>query len=389
MLQNRFYYLLLLFAMGGCIEEYPIGNIKDYEASITVDGWVYNHSGEQEIKISYTTPLTKVVPDPISNCRVEVHDDAGNVFVYAETTPGTYVHFYRENDIQAGRLYSLTFSTPENKIYESEQEKMLPAPQASNAYYELEEIPTSDENVNFFGLQFYTDVNIQANEAKYFRIEIVETYEFHSLFREVFYLDSRTSLTGLSEDSIEPICFITKRIPDIFLIESNNVEETKVPGFPLHFVSNETQRLLNGYSLELRFLPISENAYQYWNNHKQILEESGGLFETQPPASYTNITCINDPDELVVGFFGVSGISSSRLMVKPGVLPEYQISPYCGPSLVQLGFILSVPVEDPMYFIYYPDPDGLLALHLIEKRCFNCLEFYGSTIEKPDYWIFK
>jgi len=389
MQRNRVLTLLfpLLILLLGCIEEYNRGNLYDHEGSIAVSGWINDVPGKQVISISRATPLSISIRDPLTNCNVEVHDNMGNIFLFSEITKGNYSYTFTENEVQVGRKYKLVFVTQEGKVYESDFEEMLAAPAPKNIYYRFDTVDTRIIGEEVIGLRFYTDFDDAGGETGYYKLEVWETYEFHTRFQEVFWMNNGV-FDDLPTDSLVSICYITEKTDDIFLISGKNLNENTIDNFPLNFVSNKTQRLRYGYSPELRILGLSKKAYTYWNNQKKILEESGGLFETQPPSAIGNIFSLDDPGENVIGYFGASGVRSTRIFVPRNILPDYEVQQYCEPSPMPDFYMqrLQRMGKGYAFFVNYPNEYGVETLHIVSKPCFNCLSFDGSTDEKPYYW---
>jgi hypothetical protein len=371
----------------GCIEEYDTGSIYEHEGDIAVSGWITDEPGLQEIKLSLSVPLQKQVPTVVEDCFVQVEDDLGNTYTYQEFSPGRYFHRFNEGDISAGRSYQLTFVTPEGKRYASDFEEMLLSPEAGEIYYEFENMETEVPGEVVPGLQFYTRFNADGEFSEFYKIEVLETYEFHTAFQEIFWLHDG-AFGSLPDDSLRPVCYLTEKVSDIFLFSGTYLDVNQIDRYPLHFVSNRTQKLLNGYSPELRILALTGEAHNYWKNQQKILQESGGLFESQPPTIQGNIYCLDDPDEQVLGYFGASTVTGNRIYIPSGILDQYSIQRYCEPTpidglyyqrLVRIG-------TGTTFFIYFIDPNGVFRLHIVTKKCFDCTAFPYSTTMKPEYW---
>jgi hypothetical protein len=277
--------------------------------------------------------------------------------------------------------------TPEGFSYESDYETLTPAPSVNAISYKADDMDTREPGVKIKGLQFYTDVEARGEYSGYYKFDVIETYEFHTYTQDVHWFNNG-SLSEIPSDSIIPICYVTRKVSDIFLLSTKSLEGSSVEDLPLHFVSNQTQRLKHGYSTQIRLLSLSPSAYDYWKSQKSILEESGGLFETQPPKAIGNIYNTQNPDERVLGYFGASAVSTRRIFVPRGTMSEFDITPYCEPAVVPSMYLqrlyrYGIGV---VFFTYAFDPLGVWSLHFVDKLCFNCLAQDGSTTEKPEFW---
>lgn len=392
MLRNKYTFLFILFPLffTGCIDEYTPGDLYDHEGEVSVSGWLTDIPGRQLIELSVSTPLKISIPDPLKGCYVEVRDDMGNSFEYTEISDGRYAHSYAEGDVVEGRSYKLNFVTSDGNSYESEWEKMQGSALPANLRYEYDTEETNEIGGEIPGLKFYTDFEVDddAGTPRYFKLVVMETYMFRTAYTEVLWFYN--GLFGyLPVDSIRSMCYITEKVSDIYVLSTENLVSSKIDNYPLHFVGNRTQRLLNGYSPQVRVLGLSAGAYTYWKNLKEILEESGSLFETQPPASYSNIYAVDNPEEIVLGYFGASAVETTRSFVPPKVLDSYEIPVYCEPGVLPTYYFqrLERMGQGLAYFVYYPDAfTGAMVLHSVVKACFDCTTYDGSTTVKPDYW---
>jgi hypothetical protein len=380
-------FLLTLFGITACLEDFEPGRQEDFAGNISVAGWLTNLPEQQIITLSTSVPVNTSIPDPISHYHIEVQDNIGNSFFYEEIHPGTYAHNYSTGELQPGRFYKLVMISAEGRIYESEFTEMLPFAEDCSLKYQKDSIETRDIGVSVPGLQFYSDFSSGEEGTRFYKADIWETWEFHTLYNEAYWI-RQGILELVPQDSIREICYRRSKVPDIFIIDTRNLVEKKIPDYPLHFVSNQTQRLKYGYMAELRILSLTETAYRYWENQKLILEESGGLLDRQPPENLTNIYSLHDPYEKVIGFFGASSVSSQRIFLPRGVLSEFDIEPYCVPIPLK-SYTLNQLYRNHLrisYFVNVGRRDNPPNLYKASKDCFDCTVFTGSTTEIPEHW---
>ena len=129
---------------------------------------------------------------------------------------------------------------------------------------------------------------------------------------------------------------------------------------------------------------LSADAYNYWAKLKKNNQESGGLFDSQPVNTRGNLKCLSDPDENVLGFFGVSSIRSERIFVQD--VPDLIFPHYfqCDEEPIEINDILSsTETSWPIYFV--PVPAGYPGYLTGDYDCFDCRQEGGDTIP-PDYW---
>ena len=170
-------------------------------------------------------------------------------------------------------------------------------------------------------------------------------------------------------------CWTTEQIHEIYTSTIKNITGDTLSGIPLKYISNETSRLTVKYSLLIKQYALSDTAYEYWNQLKKLSQETGGLYETQPPQIRGNIFNTRDDNEIVLGYFNVSGYSEKRIFVseKFNFFPE---NFYCVPFVPQWVPLLSLPV----YFV-----EEEWVRKTASRECFDCTLSGGKT-DKPDFW---
>ena len=103
------------------------------------------------------------------------------------------------------------------------------------------------------------------------------------------------------------------------------------------------------YYIEVQQMSLSEEAYDFWSLVEKQQKGSSDIFQPNAIKIRGNIKGVTNPDEEVLGFFGVSGVATKSMYI-----PKSE-----------------VPVELPP----------------IEQYPFSCLEmFKNPTTEKPFFW---
>jgi hypothetical protein len=371
---NKYILILILIILSlpeGCVDPY-YPDINDALQSIVIQGTLTDKEGYHYIRVSRSVPYNTPKNVPLEGCSVEIIDNAENIIHFYESEPGLYEQWIDQEYLKTGKQYKLRVTTSD-AVYESKYETMLPCPPVQNVYYEIKEKGTADPDYPIYGIQFFTDLVVPDGYARNYRWELEETWEYHAEYLIFNYYDG-TDFYQLDygTDSLY-YCWSSESIHEIYTGTINHITEDSLYRIPLRYVSNETDRLKVKYSLLIKQYSLNDTAYEYWNKLKKQSQETGGLYETQPQQVRGNISNINDDNEIVLGFFNVSGLSEKRIFVSERFHffpPSYE----CVPWDPFLG-IPKTPV--PIYFTQ----DWLLA----NRECFNCT-LRGGTIYKPDFW---
>jgi len=351
------------------------------------DGVINDYSSEQTILLSRTSSPEKPKSIALSGCIVTVIDGDNHQFEFTENLrkPGTYNGTIDTAYLMAGSRFMLSFITPEGKHYISDYEEMLSCPPVDSVYFEIQHLPTSDPEQFVDGVQFYINLHAQENDSRYYRWELVESWEYHSTWPISIYYSAGYHIVSPSDYS-KYYCFRTRDVSAFYLLSTENLDENKYDRLPLHFVDNTTQRLLYHYSILVKQFALSKPAYQYWEALAKNNQESGGLYTTQPQVVKGNIYNAENKEERVLGYFGVSSLKEKRIIINevPGLPFEVE---YCDPIKLEDRLDKSSPAEWPIYLVYYTVDDETHAriLGKAPPSCFDCTLLNGTTI-KPDFF---
>jgi hypothetical protein len=169
----------------------------------------------------------------------------------------------------------------------------------------------------------------------------------------------------------------------LFTYETAQLSEPVINHFPLHYVTTEDRELSIRYSLLVRQFTMTAEAFSYWDNLREQNENQGALYNKQPYQILENIKNTKHPDEPVMGYFLVAGVSEQRIFVNRPSLHFY----YWNCVLTQADFERvadlrrSSSSEWPIYLT--TDPNGRMAYP--NERCLDCRERDGK-IEEPEFW---
>jgi hypothetical protein len=383
-------YLLLIswlfVTLCGCIEEYKPEEEELQPGTLVVVADLNNIPGKQFIYLSRSMSLESLTKDPVTGCLVQVEREDGVSVDFQESDPGEYGCFLDEEFLTAGAAYQLMFVTREGDRYESEFEKLYPPSDIDSVYYIREDHPTSDPAVIEEGIQFYIDFEIEKDSGRFLRWQLTETYELHNPDYETTLYDVDRRFYKLYASDKWLTCWITLDIPEIFTLDLANVDGSLYRNMTLNFVSNQTKRLHQRYSLLVRQLALSEKTFWYWNELGKNVQSKGGLFDTQPALTPSNICNVEEEGEMIIGYFSISGAFEKRIFVDdvPG-LDLYSDPFYCAPDITPL-FLHVYPQEKLPLYLASANILGEPLSGVVKDYCVDCRLKKGSTHIKPEFW---
>ena len=361
----------------GCIEEYT-PDIEYIEANkYVVYGELTTEEEDNIISVSLASPIQEPKYMPLNECDVRILDRSGNSFEGSEFEKGKYNVSIPPEDLVPGMAYRLEVITPAGTSLVSEFEELLDSPDVDSVYYMRESKPTNNPEYFVEGVQFYLDLDAPDAENTFYKFDIIETFEYHSMFPLERYYDGTMHIID-PPDYSHMICWATKQIKDIFILNTAELQETAYKQFSLHFVDNTSQRLEHLYSLLVKQYAISGDDYVYWDQVRENNIDQGGMYETQPLPAKGNLVNLTNPKQAVLGYFQVASVKTKRIFVKdiPGL--EFEYYPECGiwPLAEPLRFY------DPKFYPVYLAGGGEAS-----PDCIFCeISQLGGTTTKPDFW---
>jgi hypothetical protein len=293
--------ILPLLLISGCVVQF-LPEISDKEELLVVQGLITDQPGTNTIKLSKSTPLwNKETLRNLNGCLVWITDNEGNSDTLKETLKtGVYITDQLKFRGQIGRTYTLhvkTNSSFGHLHYESLPMKMNPVPQIDSIYYSKENFDIGLMTVE--GCRIFFDTHDPNNHCKFYRWNYSETWEFH-----------------LPYNVPNRICWRSSDSREIFIKNAAILSENRVNGFPLLTISDPVDRLSIKYSLLVNQYSLNEDEYIYWERFKNMIEQTGGLYDIIPAPVPNNIFCVEDPSEMTLGYFSVSARSSKRIFIE-------------------------------------------------------------------------
>lgn len=380
-------FILMLLINTQCIEEFD-PDIHEETNLLSIDGSIVKGREEQVIFITRSTPVDETSFTPVKKCTVSVIDDKGNVFSFEEITPGKYIAKIQQDYLSIGAKFKLKIITSETKTYESSFEEILVCPTVDSVYFLQETAYSIEEEDEVNGLRLYLDLKANAGDTRFYRWNLDETWEFNSSYEfNMMYL-------GQNSEGIDTFAVFNKYIDSLYycwhhgsvkgLYSSStlNLVKNEKKKIPLHHIEGRDIKLYVKYSCLVSQYSLNEGAYEFWHNKKVELQESGGLYTSQPGQSRSNIENIDDEEEVVLGYFWASSVNEKRIFYE-GPFERWDRYPKCDLDTFKIDTMPGAePIIKPAYIISGGD---MMIDWTADQECFDC-RLSGGTTTRPDFW---
>ena len=370
----------LCFLCGSCVEPYePV--LEESQEVLVISGMISDSPGRHEVKVSLSSPYTFPEFQGVEQCLVNVTDQDGNMIHFIDEGNGTYAVDLPDPFLEVGDAASLYVLTPDGRGYRSGFDTLLSCPELDSVYWELETQGTADPEKSLPGIRFYLDMTGTPGDSRNIIWRVDETWEFWaSLFGNYIMREMYFTEPFLSRAIFK--CWDSQPLDHVYTASTRNLSSNVLRRVPLHFVSNQTERLQITYSLYVRQQSLSLEAYDYWQRMNKQAAESGGLYEEQPASVPGNIYPVDQSDGEVLGFFYASQVKEKRIYVHNNNLFDFWI-PKVDCEYQPLSTLWQQPfIKFPVY-IYVPGP--FQPSFWGPEECFDCRLQGGDTI-RPVPW---
>lgn len=370
--------LLLIAGMHSCEEEFR-PELSKYEGLLVVDGLLTNGEDPVSVKLSVASTVYEKALIPLSGAELHISDQDGEVIMLAEKEPGTYKAADSLFTGVSGNSYQLHIALPDGRRYVSDPCMLRPSIPIDAVYGEEENPELGETDHELPGVQFYVENHANTSDTLYYLWRLIHTWQYRSSFN-IDYTWEGELIPFPNPDSLRT-CWITKNVGKIIFGSTLYLDPTDINRFPLHFVPTNTKLLSIRYSLMVKQLNISGEAWEFYYAIEQQNIEQGDLWSEQPVQIRGNVMRLDeDVDEPVLGYFIVAGETKKRIFIDRPDLPFSYTE--CVPDYDLRWLPFTPPSSWPIYL------DDIMFTGLAagdQDACFDC-RLRGGDIEPPGFW---
>ena len=389
MKKNLTYCALLFLAstlLCTCKDKYVPSVIQSNLNYLVVDGLLINGADSTIIRLSRTSLLDEnVAKAGEENAQMTVEDAEGNTlynFVQLNKK-GQYAVPGMNLDIT--KKYRLRINTTDGNQYVSDDVTIKDTPPIDSISWQQK--PD--------GVTIYANTHDPLATTTWYRWDYTETWDLFTTFFSVVKYDP-TGITFYDQfpprkqDEYIYHCWKTFNSNQILAASTANLSADRVNLFPLRFIPQNAIELNNAYSILVKQYALTKEAYEYFLNIKRISEQTGSIFDAQPSELESNLHCINNPAQRVIGYLTGGSVQQQRIFIRNEQVRPWKYLPYC-PDKRKIPLIedsikyffggpspLLTPIED-VYDPFFSGVNGGLP------ACTDCTSTGGINV-KPDYW---
>ena len=389
------FILILSMSLIRCIDPFN-PKLEEFQSLLVVDAMLTDEDAPAYVRLTRTTETLDERLPMVTGASVSITDDLGNSTSLGEVAAGVYQSDILNLRGTAGREYTLRIRTKDGKEYESNSCPLNEARDIDTVYFgHASQIADNGEEQQ--GIRIYIDSK-DPSEHRYYRWAYEEWWKFS--------IPYPVTHKYFNQDSIVPIpienltCYKNRKSDEVLIQFSDPAINGEFIKKPVCFIaSDKSDRLLIQYCIQVSQYAISEHEYEFWRLTKEISESGGDIFDKQPFPIISNIHCVSDPGENVVGYFQVCGVRKKMIYIKGSEITALGLQPYhytCDMILKGPQDFLGGMTFDRIYHNFtmigynFVAPQYLGSIMLdrlmfLDKNCSDCTRT-GSP-DKPDFWV--
>jgi hypothetical protein len=341
-------FCVCVVLLDSCITPFDI-NISDSTSMIIVDGMITDQPGPYTVKIFHSADLDDQIEHVnwFKGATVFISDDEGNSEKLKEVTPGNYQTSVNGIQGTVGRSYTVRIITPNENVYESLPEKLLPVGEFRNLYYEFEE-NTPPETEDFLhpqnGFNIYVDAQVLSEQEGLVRWRTTKIFEMRTfpelhVKKELFEgrivtipdpYECSGYVPGGGEKGLQYVhecrcceCWVTRYDEEPILSDKQFTNEGEIRKNKILFLPTDRRTFYKKFYLQIEQMSLSAVTYKFWQDVGKQKEEGSNLFQTPPSKTTGNIIAKTNDSPKVLGIFSASSIKIKKLFLSKADAPYY------------------------------------------------------------------
>ena len=390
-MKREFYFLMAFFVWvtSSCVEEYnlPTQTADYYQEEIVIQGNIL--AGDTSVfYVSHTTPFGNNEPaKTITDAQIYIVGENGYKSELAKYDQSKKGYTINTRELPNNTLYALT-TIANGETFQSEFLELQSSPPIKDISYK--------ERTD--GISLHVSANGNESTSPYYMWTFEEDWEFHAetnilhwggvpIYSEKFYQFEN------KYDNPYYYCWKHNTSKNIFIYSTKELKENTVKDVELFRIPIDDIRISYIYSILLKQITLSEEAYNYYSIMEKQTENTGGLFSPMPTEIQGNIKCITNNNKKVRGYVIASQVTSKRIFIYESdfkqIKSEYSVCKVQRPQPETLGWV--------SYWEYLIRNEGYVAYTkhgeiadteslLYSNYCVDCRTVEGATKKRPDFW---
>lgn len=370
-----FYILhLIVLLITGCKEEYNLPVKAVQTNNLVVEGFI-NAQGSTNITLSRTAQLKDTpVLKREQGAAITIIGEDNSTISLSEDTAG---HYQSDSvTLNKNQKYRLLIKTAAGKDYLSDYIAVKQTPP-------IDSVSWRNEND---GVNIYVNSHDKPENSRYYKWTYEETWAIRSQWAVLSgYVNRNVSATNTEETLKMYYCWHSQNSSAILLGSTAQLSDNIISMIPLVNIPHYEEQLRIRYSILVKQVSLERQAYEFYQVMKKNTETTGSVFGPLPTDLSTNMHCVSDPAEKVIGYMSVSTEESKRIFISHDDIPGWNYQSPCVSEFVDISSSEAA-FSNNGFIPYAIKTEGLntLGFYASTEECMDC-RTRGSNV-KPYFW---
>lgn len=348
---------------------------------LVVDGVIVAGNDSTIIQLNRTIPVSDTSSiQSVEGAQVQVVGQQGDAYPLISIGGGRY--FTVGLNLNPGQKYHVTIATPDGMQYASDFTEVRQTPAIDSVRW------SQDDKYN---VNIDVSTHDATNNTRYYRWEYEETWVFHARTGSISDWVNHQEVTRQQQIFF---CYPTVKSTNINVFSTTKLADDVTGFVRVAQVPNMAEKLEYKYSILVKQYSLDKNAYDFWSAMKKSTEQLGSLFDPQPGQVPTNIHCLTDSSELVIGYISAATLQTKRIFIDNSDLLNWTVLPYysaydneCKSRLVQPDSMdYFFPANGTRFYGITGRPLFGTGYFIQGIVCVDCREHIRSPVIKPPFW---
>jgi hypothetical protein len=240
-------------------------------------------------------------------------------------------------------------------------------------------------------VQIYANTHDPANNTRYYQWQYTQTWEYRSAAQSLYmYVAGPPPQVLQRPDSLQIYtCWGQSASTSLLLGNTTKLAQDLVYEAPMVTIPPDNVELSILYTILVKQYALTADGYNFLSIMQKNTESLGGIFDLQPSGTVSNIQCLTNSKEQVIGWVSAGTVQQQRIWISRDQVPstyDYQcqaadtVFGQDSASLVKnFGYGTYIP-------IFYDAPPGpKVGWDANFAFCVDC-RMQGGVTMKPPYW---
>jgi hypothetical protein len=382
-MQTRIKILLCFFTviiLWRCKDPYISPYVSPPTGYLVVEGYISGNTATQ-FTLSKTLPLPGDSAIPTENgATVQVEGNDNSVYPLHGQGNGVY------SSVDTLALnpqvqYRLRIGRSNGEQYLSSFVQYKPTPPFDSVSW-----------VNTNGtVQIYANTHDPSNNTRYYQWEYFQIWEYHSAeaSQYVFVPGSPPKVIERPDSLQIYTCWEQGNSTNLLLGNTTKLAQDLVFEAPLVAIPPNNVELSVLYTILVKQYALTADGYNFLSIMQKNTESLGSIFDVQPSTTVSNIQCLTNSKEQVIGWVSAGTVQQQRIWITRAQVPSNYIYECQRPDTVLGQDSLTITRDfgsglfTPIYFDAPPAKE--VGWQSNFSGCVDC-RLQGGTTVKPSIW---